>query len=422
MRNSLPPYVPAGEPALPADHSPVGSSSLPYVPAFDGVRALAVGLVVLMHWPLHRLVLPCGWAGVNLFFVLSGLLITRILVDARGPDGRRRPLGAYLRRFYLRRTLRIFPLYYFYLALTLGGAAVLGWLTPEATRSAPLLLAYLQNWRELLLPGGLHQPDTDPLQHHLFGHLWSLAVEEQYYLLFPLLVWLLPGTWLRPVLAAIVLLVPPGRALLGELLRPLELDPGRLSALLVTITPAHLDALALGGLLALGVGQTLRHPGRWLVGAFGGALLWNLAHWWLLRRAGSTELPPLTSFGFDHPLKQFRYAPPAEAWLRVRWALTFPLVNGLSALLLLWARAGTSLARQLVGGRLVRYVGRISYGVYIWHFALAGLAGLPAVQSWASSPTREVAALGGYLILVLTVATASYFGFERWFLRWKARV
>lgn len=402
------------------------ASPLSYIRPFDGVRALAVSLVVLMHWPLPRFNLPLGWAGVNLFFVLSGLLITRILVNSRGPDAARGPLRHYLRRFYTRRVLRIFPLYYLYLLLAGAIALTLAWQTTGPATlhiwrtDCLLLLTYLQNWRDGI--HGLEHPYKSAYWK-FFGHLWSLAVEEQFYLLYPLLVWWLPARRLKPLLGLVVLGTPLLRMLAGEWLRQPNIHLGRAGFALVSATPSHLDALALGGLLALGVGRQLKSPGRWLWIAGALALAWNFAHLLVLRRLGSTDLPPWLSLGFDHPIQQYRHAPLDPMWLRLRWALTFSWVNILSALLLLWATARGTLVQWLFESRPVVFVGRISYGLYVWHFAPVLLVNLPIVHDWAAaSALREVIVLGGYAAGVLLIASMSYFGFENRFLKLKERL
>ncbi|MBI5773356.1 MAG: acyltransferase [Verrucomicrobia bacterium] len=139
---------------------------LNHVPVLDGFRGLAVLLVVAMH----NFRVPLGWAGVDLFLVLSGFLITRILLNTRSRPG-------YLKTFYARRFLRIFPVYY----LTLG----LVWMFyPRADGKMWWYAAYLADFGWLA-----------PENHvSLLVHTWSLAIEEQFYLLWPLLVgWLARG-------------------------------------------------------------------------------------------------------------------------------------------------------------------------------------------------------------------------------------
>src|SRR5580698_6867484 len=151
----------------------------------DSVRGLAV-LLVLVHntdiYPsLHLgLITNAGWSGVDLFFVLSGFLITGILIDTKEAQN-------YFSSFYARRMLRIFPLYY----------AVLTLLVIVALHPTQIYYyLYLSNWLILL---------KDGWQPNVAGHFWSLAVEEQFYLIWPLCVWLLPKRYrLRFTLAGCV--------------------------------------------------------------------------------------------------------------------------------------------------------------------------------------------------------------------------
>ncbi len=166
--------------------APAFDTSQQHNPVLDGVRGIAVLAVLAFHvrgpipdlagiawlrYPLH--LLSPLWSGVDLFFVLSGFLITNILLRAR-----RHP--HYFRNFYARRTLRIFPLYYFtlllhYLAELWGPEALSG---PGASRLRLWYWLYAQNWL-----GGLYGESL-----RAFEHYWSLAIEEQFYLLWPLVV------------------------------------------------------------------------------------------------------------------------------------------------------------------------------------------------------------------------------------------
>ncbi|WP_435019549.1 acyltransferase family protein [Tundrisphaera sp. TA3] len=147
-------------------------------PQLDGLRFLAFLAVFLFHARPDRC--PWGWAGVQFFFALSGFLITRILILGETGD-----LSRDLRRFYWRRTLRIFPLYYAllaWMALT-GPLPDLGW-----------YLAYLSNVRAYL-DGSLGGP---------LSHFWTLAVEEQFYLLYPLLLLLTPARGRFPLVLGLI--------------------------------------------------------------------------------------------------------------------------------------------------------------------------------------------------------------------------
>jgi peptidoglycan/LPS O-acetylase OafA/YrhL len=218
-----------------------------HVPALDGLRGLAILLVMTFHFawvapPVGRpaklltFFMNFGWTGVDLFFVLSGFLITGILVDAK-----REP--AYFRNFYARRVLRIFPLYYGVLAVTLH---VLPHFVPYDTPALRLLLHdqwYLWTYStnvSVALRHGEYICDADWLR---LGVLWSLAVEEHFYLVWPLLVFLLPRRSILKVSVALVALAP--------LLRWTALDAGVAPRTLFCLTVFRADSLAMGGALAV---------------------------------------------------------------------------------------------------------------------------------------------------------------------------
>jgi peptidoglycan/LPS O-acetylase OafA/YrhL len=152
-------------------------SSLPYVRALDGLRGVAVAVVVAFHLDL----LAGGWLGVDVFFVLSGWLITRLLAHEQAATGR-----VDLWSFWRRRARRLLPA----LVLVLVGVAAYAWWYPEPTLLPADLpgqllatVAYVANWFQLSSGGGYWDgfAAESPLQH-----MWSLAIEEQFYVLFPL--------------------------------------------------------------------------------------------------------------------------------------------------------------------------------------------------------------------------------------------
>lgn len=258
-----------------------------------------------------------GYHGVLLFFVISGFLITGILLDARATAAERgTSWGAVLRAFYARRFLRIFPIYYLVLVLALAAGL------PTVREAIAWHLTYLSNWY-FAWRGGFDVPTS---------HLWSLAVEEQFYLVWPWFVLLLPQRALAWTIGAMVLTGPLSRLALAGM--------GVAGVADWITTPTVLDALGLGCLLAYAWRATESSDvlARWA--GISGVLL--LIGEMLLARVGT---PRFVLFSIS-PL----------GW----------------ALLCVWMvhRA----ARGVSGwpGRLLRawplvYVGTISYGIYLMH-------------------------------------------------------
>jgi peptidoglycan/LPS O-acetylase OafA/YrhL len=366
------------------------------IPGLDGIRALAVLLVVLYHLNL----LGVGWIGVQFFFVLSGFLITRLLLELR--DGR--SLGAYLKTFLGRRVLRIFPLYYLYLLLVLA-AATAGVLAPAqadaVTSQWGYAATYLYNW----------WGTTRFHERSIFlDHLWSLAIEEQFYLLWPFVVfWLSPRTLLRVVVA----LVAAGPLLRYGVFATWPLldiaDPNRLAYAVAVCTLSQLDAFALGAVLCF-VGEraaSLRRPALWLAGT--AVLVVTLGY-----AASGAGLAPLQRFGAPLTLG-FPNTLPAH----YQFVWGFSAVNLFAALLITlaaWRNAGATLLQH----PWTEYVGRISYGIYVWHFPLAHLT-----SPWVFE-IRQLTGAGFYacllmfapvyLALLLGLSALSYELYERRFL------
>ncbi len=303
----------------------------------DGVRGAAILPVMVYHfWGLGATplgaadravwrVVGAGWVGVDLFFVLSGFLITGILLDARGSP-------RYFRDFYARRVLRIFPLYYAALvALTVVGLAVA--LLTRHPALVPTLWCwlYVTNVAVAFLPGA-----EGP---YYVGHFWSLAVEEQFYLVWPLVARRLGPRRLADAclwILATALALRVGLALGGA--PPMAA---------YVLTPTRLDALAMGGLLACwardGSGRAaaagrLAAPAFWVAAAvFVGAMV--------LQRSPRAEGPWVLTLGLTA-------AAAASAALIQHAVGAAPQGRVAAALRAPW---------------LVR-LGALSYGLYVVHY------------------------------------------------------
>lgn len=287
-------------------------SSLTYLPQLDSVRALAVGLVLWHHWcqPRHA---P-GALGVWIFFVLSGFLITRILLKSRRDDaaGNRHSLKI----FYIRRFLRIFPLYYFVLLLS----AIF-----SATFRADWYwyVSYLQNFKVIL---------AEPGEYVYGNHLWSLAVEEQFYVLWPLLALFAPRRALLPLIVV-------GIAT-GVVCRYVCLLFGWAIFNIYVFTPNNFDTLGFGALLAYFV--TYR------------------AH----------QVLTLRRIAFAAGVVIMAVAVVAKFRLGISVLPVLPLPMGLLSLWMVSVAADgvPGLVGRLIALPPIIYVGRISYGIYVYHY------------------------------------------------------
>ncbi len=233
------------------------------VPALDGIRGMAILLVLAAHGvaflrptPGNALLhlLAFGWCGVDLFFVLSGFLITGILIRTREAVNR-------ASSFYARRVLRIFPIYYLTLIVLFGigvfSPAMRSMVRLTSVSERAIFFGYLQNW--LLI--------WNPMLHSAVGHFWSLAVEEQFYLIWPLVVWKL-----RPRSLVRVCVVASVCALLLRILLVSHFGP---HFWIHALTPTRGEGLLIGSALAAVSVLRREIPTRALVfmAAIGGAIL-----------------------------------------------------------------------------------------------------------------------------------------------------
>jgi len=323
-----------------------------YLP-LDGLRGIAIFLV---FWNHHQLPYPAlrwtwlGWTGVDLFFVLSGFLITGILFDTlHNPN--------FFRTFYIRRTLRIFPLYFAYwIAVGIVLACVhFPW--------DPALWAwvfYVGNYLtahavHLGLPYGYYTNITFPPLANgfrlqlIFGHFWSLCVEEQYYLIWPMVVFWLKDRR-RLIYACIAGIV---FTIILRFVMEAFISPGlQQSDFIFKSTFARTDSLLMGGWLAL----ALRGP-KGFHGIRPGAIYLG----------GCVSFAMLIFAGAKHHFMVERSV--AQPWLNTYGLSLIAVVA--SALLV--AALQASWVKSLLVWRPLLELGRISYGFYVLHFLPFGL-------------------------------------------------
>jgi peptidoglycan/LPS O-acetylase OafA/YrhL len=345
----------------------------------DGVRALAVVLVFLNHFaptrsvPSLDVIQRVGWVGVDAFFVLSGFLVTTILFKARlNPDG-------YFRNFYARRSLRIFPLYY----LLLTGIVVVMSIAEHGLEMQRMMAGWGNPLWFYAYLGNVKTALTNISPPGYFEPMWSLHVEEQFYLLLPPLVLYLEREHLKRVMIAAVLVAPAVRLLLAWSRPDLHL-------LQYMLFPCRMDSLALGGLLAIYT-PDLDAPRQWrrsLCVATAGLLILAVE---VFQRYGGT---------FDGSVER-----------TIGYTLFDLAFVGVIALVL--SLRGTA-ATAWLNWKPLQYVGMISYGLYLFQFPAEGLVNRitrSMALDWDGTITKFVAVA----LTCLALATISWYLWEtRW--------
>jgi peptidoglycan/LPS O-acetylase OafA/YrhL len=347
------------------------SFRLGYRRGLDGLRGIAILAVVLFHARLASA--QVGYIGVQIFFSLSGFLITCLLVEEWA---RFHSIG--VGRFYLRRVLRLFPALVLMLLAFVAFAGLAG---PRAAaklavREAVIALFYASNWACAFSP---HRP-------YFLGHTWSLSIEEQFYLLWPLfLLWALRRGVSRASLLN-WLLLGFFAAIASRCLQYVRWgDPYRLSF----GTDTQADSLVLGCALAVVLEPALlrRNPRVDVV------LGW----------CSAASLAGLLWLGLSAPW---------DWGLQAR--LGFPLIALLATLTVLGVVVSpASVLGRLVSNRCLVWLGRISYGLYLWHLPVFLETQLRQLPFWKE--------LSVELSLTFAFVLASYYALERPLLRLKTR-
>jgi peptidoglycan/LPS O-acetylase OafA/YrhL len=348
-----------------------------HFPAADGIRGVAILMVVLHNsefversstsalLKLTGAITATGWIGVQLFFVLSGFLITGILADARGSAG-------YFRNFYIRRVLRIFPLYYAVLFLAIVVfplvANVSDW-TAVAKTNQWWYWGYLSNWGDVF--------------HHSiegFTHFWSLAVEEQFYLAWPVLVFALSRRNVMRLCAFLIVSAPAIRFGLHLV--------GLAQQGAYELTIARWDALAAGALLAMLMRDAELRPAleRWIKAA------------------------ALLSLGATLPLLLYeRGFHPDDLWVQVAGQTLIAILSTALVYYCVAEPAGIAArVQRVMGADWLRFFGKYSYAMYVFHFPIQHALALYVGDSLnAGDGTVRFLKLMAYLACIIALSTVA---------------
>jgi peptidoglycan/LPS O-acetylase OafA/YrhL len=347
-----------------------------YIPQLDGLRGIAVITVLIGHAASFVEALP--YAGmleyvrftVDIFFVLSGFLITGILLDSKGSPH-------YFRNFYVRRSLRVWPLYYLVLFIVFAVAPLFRpAMQPTVARIWPAFVFYVQN---------LVYHDIYPFG---LGATWSMAVEEQFYLTWPVLVFFLKNKALSIV--SVILVV------VSTSVRLVSYYQGAPPAFPHMFTFARLDSLALGCLAAIWLRSPSCTLARWRI----------CSYQFLVFGAAGAALARIVMHR-DSSIVAYTFM-----------AIAF---TGLLGISVTSDTRSSLLGRSLSAGWL-RYIGKISYGLYLWHLPIFILWSrfLGSLSLLGPYPmARNLLAFASQLLLAVVVACISWRFFEEPILRLK---
>ena len=355
-----------------------------YYPALDGLRGIAILSVILFHNFEYTNVFSLGWLGVDLFFVISGFLITTILLTTVNNLH-------YFRNFYIKRILRIFPLFYVSLILILY---VLPLIWSEYSDRILYYKHYqlwfwtfLQNW---LLGLNFPNENTSPI----IQHFWSLAVEEQFYLIWPLLIFWIKNPKILCLLVTILLL---GVNILRASLLLLHLDAIPFG----TIFPfTRIDGICAGSLLALILYLKLKIKIRHFV-IIGSIILSLNFLFYILYPNYMLNLIYFSCIGYT----------------------SFSFLFSIIIYLLL--NKSSYFISIVFENRIIKLIGKVSFGLYIIHYPVYVVMG-PHLRDWAKLtglPNQLISVFASVLTTIIGIILSifSYYCFEIYFLRLKKK-
>ncbi|WP_029417987.1 acyltransferase family protein [Brevundimonas bacteroides] len=360
------------------------------IPEVQGLRGVTACAVVLFHmgW------LWCGWLGVWVFFTLSGFVITRSLLRAEAAGESYTPV-----RFYRARATRILPLYFAAIGLGVASLSVEAWVfeRPDALdhlTDVPWLLTGTYNVLRAF-------PGYDQTQ--LFGHLWSLSVEEQFYLLFPLAFLGLRRRMFAGVMIGLVVVGPLLRVVLHLALTAAGWSSGDTATAVYMLTFSHLDAFALGAVIALNEERLKAMAGT--VAARRLTLGIAIALTAIALVCVALQNFQVQATGKDVLTDAFAVKPELLSGQVVVYAFAVAVAGGLLVLIL----TGSRLVAVLASDSLVR-LGTVSFSLYVWHF--------PLLWIYAGAGKRSLVAAVIYIAATIAAALLSHRYLEQPARRW----
>ncbi len=360
----------------------------------DGLRAIAVLLVLFVHFGL----LGLGWIGVQLFFVLSGYLITKGLLIEKQKEG---TIFNFLKIFYIKRSLRIFPIYFLYISVFIF-----------------ICLYYYQYDRleKTIIPMFTYTINIYAMfRNHVdmngIGHLWSLAVEEQFYLVWPFVIYYINLKFLKKTLFSILLIIPIFRLVLFYLIQTKTNDLHYAGELVYLNPLSHFDAFASGALIIFFEEKyksfQIKDAEVILLSAL--TIVVFIGVFKLIEEVPTTGISfsYLSTGGFPHLMIN-----------NLGYFFGYTLLNLFFSILIFCVIKCPNILTLLKNKFLV-YTGKISYGLYMYHVPV-----LIFIQHLkiSNSLVGKISLMILYFGLTYLLATFSFKTVERYFMNFKQKL
>lgn len=367
-----------------------------YINSLDGIRGFGIFFVICYHFivlsfpPEQHTLLGFSWIWIQMFFVQSGYLITDILLNSKD-----KPFAVYAGQFYWRRILRIFPVYFMYI----GAFAVLYLVfhKPEDFGDrAPFLFSFTYNYTRVM-----QHIDFFSVDGIWFVHFWSLAVEEQFYLIWPVLVFFLDEKKIKFVIISVILAVPVFRFWFTDYILASGYEPKLAGEITYAFTLSQFDAFMIGAAIPIfKLRDRIQQPGKWALVALVVVLGAGLTNYLLLQSSG--QAIHWSSLGISvADVRNFQHV----------WS--YSLINVLFALVILYLIRG-DYTGVFENNWLVN-IGKIVYGMYIYHFGVLYIMSKVDQKLIHSFPISFAISF----VVIFGLAFVSYNYFEKKFLALK---
>jgi peptidoglycan/LPS O-acetylase OafA/YrhL len=350
------------------------TSTMSYYPALDGLRGIAILLVLCCHNLNFLPHFEFGWVGVDLFFVLSGFLITDILLKARESKN-------FLQNFYIRRILKIFPLYYGVLLVFFLVAPFFQNLAVQCNyynQDQPMSWMHLQNWLYIT-----HQMPTDLMP---LGHFWSLSVEEQFYFFWPFVVFVVHSTRHLKHIVYIILIT----CIASRFSSWLTFGNGYTNFYFQYMT--RLDGLCIGSLIAIWRFSSYEQTKKYIL-RLGFVVLSIQLVLLVLAKTIFTNFPHFKFIGYTS-------------------------IAAIFGIIIFYAiEKRNAFSKLLLENSFIQYIGKISYGLYVYHWPILVLFKIYlldklVIHGYSSNSAYITVSLTA-LAVTVPVSIASYHLFEK---------